>query len=148
MSVNTIRKSNEDNLIAGTIAMYRDNENKLKIINDLQSFLDSLSTIPMNENDVVALIKSCKNHLSTSHAVVRDNLSKVNRGAKAVVESLRRIKCDECITTSSNNDNDKINLKNNVPPSSDNKEVAEIMLAMNKSNTDGLKTTPPGLSVT
>ena len=38
MSVNTIRKSNEDNLIASTIAIHRDNENKLKIINNLQSF--------------------------------------------------------------------------------------------------------------
>ena len=36
MIVNTIRKSNEDNLIAGTITMYRDNENKLK--KDMQSF--------------------------------------------------------------------------------------------------------------
>ena len=126
MVVNTIRKSNEDNLIAGTIATHRDNENKLKTINDLQSFLDSLSSVPMNENDVVTLIKSCKNHLSTSHGVVCDNLSKVNRGAKEVIESLRRIECSETFKLSSNNDNDKIALKKNVAPSSCDKEVSFV----------------------
>ena len=82
MNVNTIRKSYEDKLIAGTIATHLDNENKIKILNELQTFLDSISSFPMNENDVVSLIKSCKKHLVTSHSVACDNLSNMNRSAQ------------------------------------------------------------------
>ena len=35
MSFKLIRKSSEDNLIAGTIAIYRDNESKNELINEL-----------------------------------------------------------------------------------------------------------------
>ena len=61
----------------------------------------------MNENDVVALIKSCKKHLVTSHAVVCDNLSNMNRGAKEIVASIRRIESNERHTFKSNNDDDE-----------------------------------------
>ena len=75
MSVNNIRKSHEDKLIAGAISIHLYNENKLKIINELQKKIDSISSFPMNENDVVVLIKSRKKYLVTSHAVVCDLLT-------------------------------------------------------------------------
>ena len=74
MSVEPTRKSKEDKMIAGTIAIHNDNIDKLNIINKLQCFLESLKSHPMNENDVHSMIVMCKEHLQQSHDVANINL--------------------------------------------------------------------------
>ena len=91
MSDKPTRKSKEDNLISGTIAICRDNKQKFIVINKLQSFLESLHSHAMNENDVVLILTMCKEHLQKSHSIICDNLPKVNRGAKVIIAALSRI---------------------------------------------------------
>ena len=62
--------------------MYRGNKIKIALFNEFQYVLGSLHSAPMNKNEVVKLIKMCKNHLETSYSVVSDKLFKLIMEAK------------------------------------------------------------------
>ena len=71
--------------------MHRYNENKISVINDLKSVLESSNSQAMNENEVVKALTMCKDHLRKSHSTVCVNLPNANRGSKSIVEALSRI---------------------------------------------------------
>ena len=54
-------------------------------------FLDGLKSTPMNENDVVCLLKSCKHNFKLSHDTVKNSLPKVKTETKGIIDALRRI---------------------------------------------------------
>ena len=88
------RISKEYNIIAGTIAMHKENMEKLHVTCRLDKFLNNLHSHAMNENGIMYIISMCKEHFQQSHDVVELNLPKINREMKEIVQALNRIDSD------------------------------------------------------
>ena len=68
MSSNTPTTLNDKQII-GTIAMLKDNNAKLEIIDKIKMFQTTLISTPINENDVKSIVSLCLEHLQSSHMV-------------------------------------------------------------------------------
>ena len=60
MESESVQNSKQDKVLKGTLEIIKDNNNKLLLIEKIDLFLDGLKSTPMNENDIVCLLKSCK----------------------------------------------------------------------------------------
>ena len=91
MASSNFRRSKQDKLLEGTLNILKDNKKKLDVINKLMCFIDCLSNVPMNENDVVNIMTMCKDYLKQSHSMMLVNLPFVNSEVKEIIDVLNRI---------------------------------------------------------
>ena len=103
MESESVQNSKQDKVLKGTLEIIKDNNNKLLLIEKIDLFLDGLKSTPMNENEVVCLLKSCKDNFKLSHDTVKNSLPKVNTETKGIIDALRRIE-----SQSANNRHDPI----------------------------------------
>ena len=92
MESESVQNSKQDKVLKGTLEITNDNNNKLLLNDKIDAFLDGLKSTPMNENEVVCLLKSCKDNFKLSHDTVNNSLPKVNTETKGIIDALRRIK--------------------------------------------------------
>ena len=91
MASSNFRRSKQDKLLEGTLNILKDNNKKLDVINKLMYFIDCLSNVPMNENDVVNIMTMCNDYLKQSHSLMLVNLPYVNSEVKEIIDVLNRI---------------------------------------------------------
>ena len=91
MSEEIPRKSKGDNVMSGTIAMHNDNISKLNVMSKLDKHGNILRSSAFNENDVMSIINTCKDHLQKSHDVANINSPKVNSKTKEIINAIKKL---------------------------------------------------------
>ena len=91
MSEQTARKSKDDHILSGTVAMHKDNLSKLNIISKLDEHLSTLQSSMFNENEVMAIINMYKQHLEKSYNIANINLPKISGDTKEIINIIKRI---------------------------------------------------------
>ena len=104
MSNSSVRTSKQDKVLKGTLDLLEDNNNKLNVIAQIDIFITSLMSNPINENDVKRIVNMCKEFLVNSHSIVMNSLPKINVDTKKIIEVLH---CME--SQLSDNSDDDIN---------------------------------------
>ena len=88
MESESVQNSKQDKVLKGTLEIINDNNNKLLINDKIDKFLDGLKSTPMNENEVVCLLKSCKDNFKLSYDTVNNSLPKVNTETNGIIDAL------------------------------------------------------------
>ena len=78
-------KEQANKLLEGSISILKDNKQKLDAINKIIYVIESIKTAPINENDVVKIMSTCKDYLQRSHDLANENMPKINGKARGIV---------------------------------------------------------------
>ena len=70
MESESVQNSKQDKVLKGTLEIINDNNNKLLLNDKIDAFLDGLKSTPMNENEVVCLLKSCKDNFKVLQELI------------------------------------------------------------------------------
>ena len=77
--------------MSGTINMHDDNISKLNIMPKLDECANTQRSSAFDENDVMSMINTYKDHLQKSHDVVNINFPKENSETKEIINAMKKL---------------------------------------------------------